>query len=320
MEIIYSIFKFNIKFLEPIFFGIEPAFIFRSVIGKSLHDICCIRKRLLCKDCSLSSACSYSILFETPLKFESIELKGRSSGTHPYVMNILKSDGSIFNIDDTSNGNIKDFIIKVVVTEAAISSFSYFFTALYKAGKDGLFKERKKYEILSVENKVEKVYPTGDSIRISPYLEKWETKLEDDYNNYNEYNVKIKFITPFRYMEKGNVSEPLDGFHLLSSASRRMKILCELYGHNYKPFSYDKRFLVEPYIKVKERKLMWKENSRYSAKQKTVMLLNGVVGDIELEGKFTKSMIDMLMGINIFNIGKNVAFGFGANEIEIKRK
>lgn len=316
MEIFYTIYKFNIHFEEPIFFGIEPAFIFRSVIGKSLHDICCIRKKLLCKDCSLSSACAYAILFETPIKFESIELKGRSAGAHPYIMTVLKPDGSVFNIEDSANGNLRDFTIKVVATESAIPSFSYFFAALYKAGKDGLFKERKKYEVISVENKLETYYPSGDSIRISPYIEKWESNLENDFAR---YKINVRFLTPFRYVEKGSISEPLDGFHLVNSAARRMRILTELYGHNYIPFSYDKRFLVEPFVKVLDRKLTWKENSRFSSKQNSTMVLGGVVGQMEIEGKFTASMIDMLKGVNIFNIGKNTAFGFGVNEMQIEK-
>lgn len=315
MEILYTNYRFHIHFSEPIFFTTEPNFIFRSVIGKQLHDICCIRKKMLCGDCSLSSACAYAILFETPLKFESVELKGRSAGAHPYVMNIYKTNGEIFCIDDENNGNIKDFIISVTVCEGAIPSFSYFFTALYKAGQDGLFKERKKYEIVSIDTKVETNYPSGDSIRLSPYIEKWESDLEDKVGY---YEINLKFHTPFRYVEKGNLSEPLDGFHLINSASRRMKILTELYGHNYLPFSFDKRFLVEPFIKVKNRKLVWKESSRYSSKQKTVMLLGGVIGEMSLEGKFTKSMIDMLEGAKLFNIGKNTAFGFGCMDMQIK--
>ncbi|HPC38362.1 MAG TPA: CRISPR system precrRNA processing endoribonuclease RAMP protein Cas6 [Exilispira sp.] len=320
MEILYTIYKFNIHFTEPIFFSTDPNFIFRSVIGKNLHDICCIRKRLQCNDCSLSSACAYAILFETPLNFESVELRGRSSGAHPYVMNILKPDGKIFTLEDSDNGKIRDFIVKVTVCEMAIPSFSYFFTALYKAGKEGLFKEKKKYEIISVENKVETYYPSGDSIRISPYLEKWESDISGDYKTFDNYEVNIKFLTPFRYLEKGSISEPIDGFHIISSASRRMKILTELYGHNYIPFSFDKRFLIEPHIKVKNREIVWKEANRYSARQKSVMLLGGVVGNLSLEGRFSKAMIDMLEGVNIFNIGKNTSFGFGMTEVTVNKK
>jgi len=316
MEILYTKYRFFIHFVDPIFFGVEPNFIFRSIIGKHLHSLCCIRRSLQCKDCTLSGSCAYAILFETPIKFESVELKGRSSGTHPYVMSIHKPDGSVFFIDDPDNGNLRDFIIEVVVCELAIPSFSYFFTALYNAGKDGLFKERKKYTITSIETKIETYYPSGDSIRLSPYIEKWESDLDDTLD---KYNMEIKFLTPFRYVEKGTISEPVDGFHVINSAARRMRILTELYGHNYIPFSYEKKFLQEPYIKVLERKLVWKESSRYSAKQGTVMLLGGFLGNIKLEGRFSKSMIDMIDGVSLFHIGKNTAFGFGKVEVKKER-
>jgi len=314
MEIIYSKYRFNIHFIDDIFFGIDPNFIFRSVIGKNLHSLCCIRKRLNCKECTLSNACAYAILFETPINFESIELKGRSSGAHPYIMNIYKTNGEIFSIDDKDNGNIKDFIIEITICESAIPSFSYFFTAFYQAGIDGLFKERRKYIIVSIETKEEIYYPSSDSIRLNPCIEKWESNLENDTQ---DYEINIKFLTPFRYVEKGSLSEPINGFHIINSATRRMKILTELYGHNYLPFSFDKRFLEEPFVKVKQRNLTWKESSRYSAKQDTLMILGGVVGEINLEGKFSKSMIDMLEGVSIFNIGKNTAFGFG--KVDVKK-
>ncbi|GEM_PF-763298 len=313
MEIFYSTYKFNIHFTDPIYFSVNPNFIFRSVIGKNLHDLSCIRKKSNCRDCSLNGSCAYAILFETPVNFESIELKGRSSGTHPYIMNIYKPNGDIFSIDDTDNGNLRDFTIEVVVCESAIPSFSYFFTALYKTGVDGLFKERKKYTVVSVETKRETYYPSGDSIRLNPYIEKWESNLENDLD---EYKFEIKFLTPFRYIEKGSLTEPIDGFHLISSASRRMKILTEFYGHNYIPFSFDKKFLQEPYIKVLERNLTWKESSRYSAKQKSLMILGGVVGSMKIAGKFSRSMVDMIDGVSIFNIGKNTAFGFGKVKVE----
>ncbi len=329
MKIMYAKYKFNIHFVDPIYFSTDPNFIFRSVIGKTLRDLSCIRKKFLCKDCNLSGCCAYAILFETPaakrvfsefnritftilfetpIKFESIELKGRIAGTHPYVMNIYKSNGEIFDLQDKDNGNIRDFIIEVTALESAIPSFSYFFAAFYTAGKNGLFKERKKYIVVSVETKEELIYPTGDSIRINPVIEKWESMLDNDFDN---YKVEIKFLTPFRYVEKGSLSEPVDASHIISSASRRMRILTELYGHNYLPFSFDKRFLAEPFIKVTERNLNWKESIRFSAKQNSLMILGGVVGNINLEGKFSKSMIDMIEGVKIFNIGKNTAFGFG---------
>lgn len=315
MELLYTRYKFYLHFTDPIFFNVEPNFIFRSVIGKHLHDICCIRKKIFCKDCSLSESCGYAILFETPIKHDSFELKGRSSGTHPYVMTVHKPDGSVFFLDDTDNGDLKDFIIEVVAFELAIPSFSYFFTALYNAGKEGLFKERRKYVITSIETKIETYYPSGDSIRISPFIEKWESDLED---RFEDHKLEIKFLTPFRYVENGSISEPINGFHLINSANRRMRILTELYGHNYVPFLYDKKFLTEPYIRVTERKLTWKESSRFSAKQKSLMLLGGVVGNMQLEGRFTKSMIDMIDGVSIFHIGKNTAFGFG--KLEVKKE
>lgn len=314
MEIFYCNYRFNLHFDEPIFFALEPIFIFRSVLGKHLHDLSCIRKNSKCGECSLAHHCAYALIFETPLLTESIELKGRKLGAHPFVMSLCKTDGEIFETDKAYNGSIQDFHLNFVLLESSIPQFAYIFTSIYNAGKEGIFRERKKFKIESVQTAVDTYYPNGDSIRISPFLQKWETDLDDSMFS---KSIDISFLTPFRMLDSGSLATPLNAYHIINSATRRLKILCELYGHEYIPFSYDKRFLQEPYMRVDERSLSWRESNRYSAKQDTVMLLGGVVGKMKLSGMFAKSMLDILEGANIFNIGKNTSFGFGKVKVDI---
>ncbi|MHA1796683.1 MAG: CRISPR system precrRNA processing endoribonuclease RAMP protein Cas6, partial [Promethearchaeota archaeon] len=68
-------------------------------------------------------------------------------------------------------------------------------------------------------------------------------------------------------------------------------------------------------IKTTQKNLHWKDQSRYSNRQKRKMKMGGFVGEIELEGEF--GLIgDLVKYSEVLHVGKGTTFGLGKVEIE----
>lgn len=290
----FSLFSIAINFETKLSFKIHPLFLFRSVIGMQLHNTVCLFKKRKCIDCSINRECAYAMIFETIIDKDNSVLPKNEKSLHPFV---LYSE---------ADENVKTEKINLYVTiiGKAISYFPYFYYALVKAGKYGIQKERIKFEVNDVSVDGKSIIEDKDNVKMPEEFKKFE--LLSDTETFEEKSIKVELKTPFRFKKDGKYLSDFEANDFFESIYRRLFVLNSLYGEgNFPEWKENKT------ISIKEKNLFWKDLKHYSARQKDLLKLGGVVGSFILEGKFTPFDISLLKGAEVFNVGKNVAFGLG---------
>lgn len=123
--------------------------------------------------------------------------------------------------------------------------------------------------------------------------------------------VVLRFLTPLRLQQNGRALPPdrLDARTLLMSLARRASLLAEF--HCGAPLIEDFSALAAACAGLSEEKrLAWRDWTRYSSRQRQRMTLGGVIGDWVLEGDLGPFLPLLRLG-EWLHVGKETAFGLG---------
>ncbi len=291
MQIDFRKIKITLTFEKKFTVGIPFSYIFRSVIGKQLHYLSCVLKQQTCNNCPLRFKCAYSVLFENPINKDNMVIAGRDKAPSPYIV----------QADYYKNREIDKVDITVIFVGSGIDYISYFLLATKLAGENGMFKERIKYEvsyILCINNQYSMDYDFS-KLPLETYI--FNDSLDKIYKE-----IKIKFITPFRYKKNGKYTSDIDINDILLSSKRRLDMLSCFYGNG----------MILPKIdfidkNVCEKQLFWSDSERYSRRQDNNMKIGGILGEMIVKANWTYQHLSLLDASVLFNIGKNVSFGLG---------
>jgi hypothetical protein len=287
MIIKFQHYRFVIEFERFVNFMAPPSFLLRALIGKELRYISCVLKRQQCPQCPLKGKCAYSIIFEVSVDKTNQYLYGRSNASPPFIL----------NIDYNMRTSLKCLNIDITLVGIAAEYVPYLIMAVMRGGEAGIFKERIKYTLVQVECNGMKIDQESPQI-IEP------CSFDLNANLHGSDFVKIKFLSPFRYKKDGNYISDISFSDVITASIRRLNILSGIYGDAVQVEYIPKNV-------ISEGKLYWKEESRYSARQQTSMLLGGVMGELSVLGDIEPLAMSLLYGAQIFNIGKNASFGLG---------
>lgn len=262
----------------------EPTFTIRSLLGLSLKKLSCLfDTQNACETCPIKYRCFYASFFESHIKKENQILSGRDRAAHPFIL---------YSTQSTS----KKIVLELTLIGAEhIASYPIIIKALTQGERLGLGKERIQYTLSEQKS----LKQTGA----------WKIDL-----NHSDIlkAFKITFNTPFRLKKDRKYQSDITYQDLLISAYKRLNVLNYLYG--------SQKELDAPTWPPPERDslraLIWREHTYYSGRQKTVLKLGGIIGQMAFQGQFTPFEASLLEGAKIFHIGKNISFGFGNIEIE----
>lgn len=295
MFICYLPVYFNINFFSPAHPDTLPLFILRSMLGKELHSMCCIAHKNKCPDCMYNKACAYAFLFETILPVENEIAPGRDRASHPFAF----TGGSLFSGD-----TISEYGFTITLFGKACEYLPYIYAAFVRAGKNGVFKSRTPFSVT-------KVCVGEKNILID--LAHIDTTTSANIWNFNEDlstkkgKVFVDLRSPLRFKYGGKYGMDFTAQDFMNCLFRRMKTLCALYGSLDSELVYK----VDEEISITDKRLEWKDNKHYSARQKKEMSLGGVTGTFKLRGTFTVLEQNLLEFNKLFNAGKNTNFGLG---------
>lgn len=299
MQVPYLPVNFFLEFEQIVFADTNPLFILRSMMGKNLRSMCCISKKSTCPECLYNRTCAYSYLFETILPQNNSTLPGRNRGSHPFSFSQKQNFGWKKEIESL------DFTLTLF--GKAIDYLPYIYASFVRAGKDGIFKSRTKFEVT-------KVCCNGKDIligknKLNTDFESCEWKSgENNLGQNSEQEVLVELRSPLRFKVNGKYTKDFSASDFLKCLFRRAKTLCQLYGE------YD--FNCEEYIPtesivIEEKSLVWRDTVHYSARQKTAMELGGSIGSFKMKGVFSDFELSLLELAKIAGAGKNTNFGLG---------
>lgn len=282
--------------------------IWRGVLGK-----CLIEHQSPNRDSSSDSTDAiakslFSRLFDSrPTKSDHI-FSNLKNIPHPYV---LRTCGF-----EENNQILSGYTYLSIFGDCAGSDRLSVLTALVRAAKNGIGSNRISLSCSSVE-----VFERG-----SVWSETSTHEISQSAHHYSaghppEFNkpLLLTFQTPLNLRSNGKSLTPatLKAEHVLMAALRRVSSLAKFYGEpiplEKESFSHLKSIASQ--CRVVSKQLEMQNHSRWSARQARRHPLNGVVGNVTLEGKEIELFWPYLWLCSTIHIGKNTTMGLGYMQI-----
>lgn len=295
MILAYLPISFHLQFDSPVYTDTPPLFILRSMLGKQLRSMCCIAHKNKCPDCMYNKTCAYAFLFETILPVENKIAPGRDRASHPFAF----TGGSLFSGD-----TISEYGFTITLFGKACEYFPYIYAAFVRAGKNGLFKSRTPFSVTKVCVGEKNILIDSEHIDTTTPASFW--KFNTDLPSKNG-EVLVDLHSPLRFKYGGKYGMGFTGQDFMCCLYRRMQTLCTLYGS----LDSELEYVAGKEIEIADKRLDWKDNKHYSARQKKEMSLGGVTGTFKLQGAFSAMEQNLLEFNKLFNAGKNTNFGLG---------
>jgi hypothetical protein len=125
------------------------------------------------------------------------------------------------------------------------------------------------------------------------------------------HRATLHILTPLRLQQNGRALPPeeLDARTLLMALVRRANLLSEFHGNG--PLVESFAPLVATSAEIRDdKRLVWRDWTRYSSRQQQKMTLGGVVGEWTIDGPLGQFSRFLDLG-QWLHVGKEAAFGLG---------
>ena len=261
----------NKNFNYPFFIGS----MLRGTLGYGLKDVVCINPSFQCSKCFTKQTCLFYEFYEEKNSFHKFRFD--------FELNLKNLDFSIYLFDNKIND---------------ISSILMALKNMLE--KNGLGKDREKFEILKVQFNDKDIF-----INNQFNLDNCQP-LELKDGNYSK-NIKLKFITPLRIKENNNFARrDIKLETILKSIKYRLSQLKNL---------DDRRLNFIPTYDIQKKDILFSDFQRYSNRQDTKMNIGGLIGEIEYHN-LDKDSYNLLKIGEIIGVGKSTVFGLGKIKLE----
>jgi len=218
------------------------------------------------------------------------------------------------------------FEFNIVLLNEFIHNFPFILYAIIQMGELGLTSKQIRFDVSTVEmidTDTEEAFTVFENSMINSinpkFIKTFDFKsqqlLQQSQLYQKENNVlSIKFITPFRIRQNGQLKDNLTFKDIFNACLRRVSLLIFYYDNINTPiidYKQIKKNLEN--VVIIENKTNWLDWQRYSTRQEEYMQFGGIIGEIKFNLKdFDISQyINILKFCEIVNIGKNYTFGNG---------
>lgn len=275
----------------------------RGAFGHALRSLACMTRAKACDGCDLISTCPYPALFAPPAP-ASHALQKFSQVPVPYVIEPpewgakVLAEGAVFSFNQ-------------VLVGRALRELPLVILAWRRALGRGIGAGDGRAELLRVvhcaeggETEIHRP-ETGALLDHERKVSLRSTAVAD------ARRATLRFHTPLRLQQNGRALPPgkLDARTLLMALARRASLLAEF--HCGAPLIEDFAQLSAACAGLREEKrLAWRDWTRYSSRQQQKMALGGVVGEWALEGELAPFLQLLRLG-EWLHVGKETAFGLG---------
>lgn len=295
--------RYRIEFFAdtPVDLGDFPGSPWRGALGHALRRTVCVARGQECKACMLYRSCAYPYLFQTPVPETAPKMRRYETAPPPYVIDAPAHTDATLH-----------YPLELTLIGIANHHFPIVLHALRQAAGSGrgiaghrLRLGRVAQETAPGSGEWLPIYEDGGALTPSPPAVMTIPPCPQ--------HVGIRLHTPLRLKRDGRHVGPGDFrfADLFGNLLRRISLLTCF--HTDVPLETDFKSLV---TQAKEigitHRLTWKEQSRYSARQKTRMQYGGLLGDIELREQAIAPFWPYLWIGQWVHAGSGVTMGLGA--------
>jgi hypothetical protein len=273
-----------------------PTTALHGALARAVYDQVCIAKaRPNCAGCPAEPSCAYPVLFEPPTKeLDSLRELGVTTEP-PRPLAIAPEPPLVPTREEPIAVRPGDRVrFRLVALGKVWDYWDVLRRALRRVGRKGLGGRNSRVEL-----QLEELNPVPTAETIAP------TRIAD--------SVTVRFLTPVRLKNQGQIASSIDAPLLLDAIARRAALLAHLDETDWKP-TEGLASAAAALHSVASVRLV--RVGRYSGRQRRWMLWPGLVGTVRLRGPTLPELMPLLHFGSIAQVGKATTFGFGRYELD----
>lgn len=277
----------------------------RGAFGHALRKLACMTRQKECDGCPLLATCPYPAIFVPPPPAEHA-LQKFSAIPVPYVIEPPEFGPRLLAPGEP-------FSFNMVLIGRALRELPLVILAWRRALARGIGAGDGTGELVSVVHcgvagETEVHRPDMGVLIVHEQSIALQASVESDAG---PTRATLQVVTPLRLQQNGRALPPekLDARTLLMALVRRANLLAEFHGNG--PLLENFAPLLAACAEIRdEKRLVWRDWTRYSSRQQQKMTLGGVVGEWTLEGPLGPFSHFLDIG-QWLHVGKEAAFGLG---------
>ena len=279
-------------------------YVFKGIVCP-MHDQDCIHSRL-------GDPCIYSEVFETPVPSGSSVMRKYPYAPHPFVLTPPLDRRAHFAAGTDLN-------LELVLVGRAIPWLAYFIHTLEELGRRGVGPHRSRYGIARVVS-FKDTDGTGGAEQVLVYDGVGRKVVASpqvfDGRGFGARKggrraVTLSLLTPARIISNEKLATQLPFSTFLRALVRRIALLSYFHCGQEADVSLIRQ-LIERAASIRTTRsgLRWRDWSRFSTRQQTLIKLGGLVGEITYEGDLDP-FLPFLRAGELTHVGKGTSFGLG---------
>ncbi|MED3660550.1 CRISPR system precrRNA processing endoribonuclease RAMP protein Cas6 [Ureibacillus sp. FSL K6-8385] len=307
-----TVLKFAIEPMEEMVIPAYPAITIRGGLGYALKQKLCLFDVRTCREkCQCPEKCSYTLSFE--------DREGATTQAHPYIpytrpyiIRVEKNYPSVIK-----NGELFEF--QIYLFGNAVDDYMSYIGAIRRFGEIGFGKKHVPFiirTVKSVEPGIERIIFEGDRLLSEPAVLSFKNLLA--IPEYRPFQLKLELVTPARVKHEGRYVKDLPFDLFVMNLIRRLNSIL-YFHHQYELDPEWEAFWIDASIDVDTVFSGWEYESfeRFSTRQQQKMKLDGIIGEMVVEGDTLKELFPLLYAGQFLHIGKQAAFGFGEYKLSV---
>lgn len=308
MKVLLNKYKISIEYLSSGFISNNKGNTIRGGFGTHLKRLCCSDFSKECSTCDNAEHCAYCYLFETVISVYSRIMKKYTNAPHPYIFeHCLNTSGVV------KKGDFEDFSITLIGN--ANEYFVNIFIALKELGAKGFGKDKVKFDIKSIVSDDGCIIYNQQSTIFGSVPACKTIDLTRQLKSENSFT--LKFITPLRYKKEGKISSNFVFADFFKTLLRRIKLVLFFHCGTEIDCFPDEIYETAESIEIIDNNTCWKNQMRFSTRQKQRIPLDGLIGSIKCRGNIG-ALLPYLKAGEYLHVGKNASFGLGRYELSIE--
>lgn len=285
---------------DPVRFSDFPGSAWRGALGHALKRTVCVTRIPQCGDCVLYRSCLYPYFYDTPPAADAAKMRRYLTAPHPFIL------------EPESGGATNDYRLVFTLVGQANRHLPVFVHALKEAVRSERGVSGNRLDLVRIEQEIlpgtgewRLIYESdGYLVPLAPHTPAVPAVEGGPY--------EIQICTPLRVKREGRHVGPEDFrfADLFGNVLRRISMLMQF--HTDTPLQADFRRLVDAAKEVTaEKDLRWQDLTRYSARQKTVMKLGGVIGSLRVDASSIDEFWPFLWLGQWIHAGSGATMGLG---------
>lgn len=292
--------RFNAE--SALSFTAFPGSAWRGALGHSLARLACTSATRGCPPCRSPQACAYGYLFETAPPPGAAKMRKYNQVPHPFTLRLEEIAEQACTLRAHLFGRANGYL-------------PLFVAALRQAAQSprGIAGNRLVLESVSQESapgsgdwhRID--HPAGTLLPLAPAAPLLPPCPQ---------GVEVRLLTPLRVKSDGSTAgeATLDFGAFFSVLLRRISMLTYFHGDVALETDFKSLTLAARSVRMQVA-LQWREQVRYSARQKSEMKLGGVVGTLRIEGQELSPFWPFLWLGQWTHAGSAASMGNGAYEL-----